>query len=443
VSRAKPGQGVQGRRRARFASLGDWLRWQETLHVREIDLGLDRCRAVADRLGLAAPPFPVVTVAGTNGKGSSVAMLAAVLHAAGYRVGSYTSPHLLHYNERIQLDRVPVDDAAIMTAFERIDAAREEVPLTYFEFGTLAALDIFHRARPDVVILETGLGGRLDAVNIIDCDVALLTAIDIDHVEWLGPDRESIGREKAGIFRAGRVAVCADPRPPASIALEASRIGAQLHQLGAGFGYTVEEAGWRWHRRGGREITLPPMQLLGEYQYQNAAGVIMALELLGERLPVAEAQLRAGITGTRLPGRFQMARFGRVPVILDVAHNPHAAAALARNLMALGGRGRLQAVFGMLRDKDAVGVVEKLRPFVAQWHVVSLGGPRGAEAGVLAEALASCGVRKDVFLRESVEQAIRAAAADPGGGILVFGSFLTVAAAQRVIAATAAGDGEA
>lgn len=425
----------------RFSSLAQWLRWQETLHVQEIDLGLERCREVAVRLGLGAPPFPVFTVAGTNGKGSSVAMLCSVLAAAGYRVASYTSPHLERYNERIRIDGIEASDAAICEAFARVDAARGDLPLTYFEFGTLAALDIFYRDRPQVAVLEIGLGGRLDAVNMIDPDCALLTAIDIDHVEWLGSERESIGREKAGIFRAHRPAVCADPRPPASVALEASRIGASLHQLGQGFRYEVAGDGWRWFCEPARVIDMPPMALTGEFQYQNASGVIMALELLQDRLPVSDAAIRAGISQARVPGRFQTGSYRGIPVVLDVAHNPHAARALARNLLAHRPAGRTRAVFGMLRDKDAVGVIECLQPFVDEWLVVSLGGPRGSGADVLAEALAKAGIRDEVTLCEDVPEALALAAerSTTDDSVLVFGSFLTVAAAQRLLREALAG----
>ncbi len=415
-------------------TLQEWLAWQETLHVREIDLGLERVRAVAERMDLHRPSCTVVSVAGTNGKGSSVAMLSACLRAAGYRVGTYTSPHLLRYNERIRLDHRPVDDARLCRAFERIDCARAEIPLTYFEFGTLAALDVFAEARPDVVVLEVGLGGRLDAVNLVDADVALVTAVDIDHVEWLGPDRESIAREKAGIFRRGRPAVCADPLPPRAVAAEAARCGARLVQLGRDFAATCRTGDWDFVHGSATEAALPRPRLTGDFQVCNAAGVLMVLQALAARHPVPRTALERGLSEVELYGRFQVVP-GAVEVVLDVAHNPQAAASLADNLRARPPVPRTHAVAGMLRDKDSVGVLSRLAPLVDHWHIGGLPGPRGAPVQVLEGALGALAVRAPVAVHDTVEQALASAqlAARPGERVLVFGSFLTVAAASRLL----------
>ncbi|MCC7412070.1 MAG: bifunctional tetrahydrofolate synthase/dihydrofolate synthase [Gammaproteobacteria bacterium] len=420
--------------RLRPAALAEWLAWQETLHVREIDLGLDRVRAVAERMGLLQPAYAVVSVAGTNGKGSSVAMLTACLRESGYRVGTYTSPHLLRYNERIRIDEACVEDAVLCEAFARIDAARDGIALTYFEFGTLAALDLFSRAALDVAVLEVGLGGRLDAVNLVDADVALVTAIDIDHVEWLGPDRESIAHEKAGIFRRDRVAVCADPIPPAAIAAAAEADGTTLLQIGRQFSFTPQ--GGIWTFTCGDEVIkdLPRPRLTGEFQLQNAAGVIMALLALEARLPVTPAALAAGLARVTVPGRFEIVP-GPVEYVLDVAHNPHAATSLADNLRARAPAARLHAVVGMLKDKDCYGVLNQLVPLVDAWHVCGLPSTRAAPAQALVDALANLPVRGPVSAYPTVAEAVHAvaAAALPGERVLVFGSFLTVAAAMRAL----------
>ncbi|MGE0383501.1 MAG: bifunctional tetrahydrofolate synthase/dihydrofolate synthase [Gammaproteobacteria bacterium] len=414
-------------------TLPEWLAWQETLHVREIDLGLDRVRAVAERMRLTVPGFPVVSVAGTNGKGSSVAMLTACLRAAGYRVGTYSSPHIQRYNERIRVNGEPVGDERLCAAFSRVDAARGAIALTYFEFGTLAALDIFAQSELDAAVLEVGLGGRLDAVNMVDADVALVTAIDIDHVEWLGPDRESIAREKAGIFRAGRAAVCSDPIPPSNIAAEAARIGARLYQLGRDFSCVPQGGRWRFVH-GGLALDLPRPRLTGDFQFHNAAGAVMALQALRGRLEVGANAIAEGIGTVTLPGRFQIVP-GPVEWLLDVAHNPHAATSLAANLRARPPAARTHAVVGMLRDKDCVGVLGQLAPLVDAWHVGGLPSARGAPASTLADALSNLPVRGSVRTYLTVDEALTAArgAAVAGDRVLVFGSFLTVAAASRML----------
>lgn len=419
----------------RFGRLQDWLLWQESLHVREIELGLDRVRAVAERMGLGRTPYATVSVAGTNGKGSSVAMLDAILSAAGYRVGRYTSPHLVRYNERIRLAGEPAPDAQICEAFERIDRARRDISLTYFEFGTLAALDIFARSDIDVAVLEVGMGGRLDAVNLVDADVALVATVDIDHVEWLGPDREAIGREKAGIFRAQRPAICSDPQPPASLCQHAEQLGARLHRLGRDYGYQAAGQIWAWWSHAQRCEGLPRPKLIGDFQYQNAAGVLMAIEALAPRCPVPRSAIERGLREVTLAGRFQVFS-GEVTWILDVAHNPQSAHVLAETLRAHPASGRTHFLVGMLRDKDIGGVFREVRGVADAWHLASLAtARRGASAEQLAEHLRGIGVAAPVRLHENVEAGFRALRAEASAGerVLVFGSFLTVAAVEMLI----------
>jgi len=413
----------------KFQTLDQWLRWQESLHPSAIDLGLERPGQVLDALGLRHPGHTVITVAGTNGKGSSVAMLESILRTAGYRVGCYTSPHLLRYNERVRIDGKPVSDEALCESFERIDRARGETSLTYFEFGTLAAMDIFAGAGLDVAVLEVGMGGRLDAVNLQDGDVALVTAIDVDHAAWLGNGREAIGREKAGIFRPQRPAVCSDPQPPASLLAYAAELGTALYRLGDAFAYSPDEEGWRWQGADARYDALPLPALRGDFQLQNAAGVVMVLALLGERLPVTAAQIRQGLSSVSLPGRFQLLP-GAPATIVDVAHNPQSAAALAANLKAQMVRGRTLAVVGVLADKDLAGVIRPMLPCVDLWYPAGLAVPRGCDSRTLHQAIAGLGgaVEHDY---PTVGEALAAARskAQPGDRIVVFGSFYTVAEA--------------
>ncbi|HXH03473.1 MAG TPA: bifunctional tetrahydrofolate synthase/dihydrofolate synthase [Candidatus Competibacteraceae bacterium] len=418
----------------RFRTLAEWLAWQESLHPTTMDFGLERLRLVYSRLFSEPPRHKVITVAGTNGKGSSVAMLEAVLRAAGYRVGAYTSPHLLRYNERIRLNGAEVDDATLCGAFHRVDEARGDISLTYFEFGTLAAFLIFREAALDVAVLEVGLGGRLDAVNVVDADVALLTAIGLDHTEWLGPDRDSIGREKAGIFRPGRPAVCSDPQPPTSVRAYAQTEGVPLDLCGRDFGYRPDESGqsWSWWSRDTRLQDLPWPALAGRHQLQNAAGVLMVLQRLG--LPVAQAAICRGLQEARIAGRFQVVP-GEVEWILDVTHNPHGAVVLADCLAERPCTGRTLAVMGMLADKDAAAVAKLLAPRVDAWFTAGLSGPRGRSGGQLAAALAAALEavlgKAPLSVHETVAEACIAARAQAHAGdrILVFGSFHTVAEA--------------
>ena len=382
-----------------------------------------------DRLRLRQPNFRTITVTGTNGKGSAVAMLEACLRAAGYRVGTYTSPHLIKYNERVRVDGVDATDAALCAAFERIESARGETPLTYFEFGTLAAFDQFARANIDVAVLEVGLGGRLDAVNAIDADVAMITSIGIDHVQWLGDTREAIGREKAGVFRKHRPAICADPEPPASIAEVARETGARLCQRNRDFSVEPGETGWTWRAGSAVRAGLPYPALRGDYQLNNAAGVLMVFETLRDVLPVSQGHIREGLLAASIRGRFQV--LPGLPVrVLDVAHNPDAVRALARTLTQQAVTGRTFAVFGMLRDKDIVGAVRSMRDIVDVWYVTALGQQteRGATAEEVTQAIARAGLDKPVTRFNDARAAYAAARRDagPADRIVVFGSFYMV-----------------
>jgi dihydrofolate synthase/folylpolyglutamate synthase len=411
----------------RFDNLGDWLDWQETLHPDPVDLGLERVAEVARRVDLLTPGSTVITIAGTNGKGSSVAMLDAVYRTAGYRTGVYTSPHLLAYNERIILDGTPVDDARLCAAFARIDAARDGISLTYFEFGTLAALDIFRSGQPDIMLLEVGMGGRLDAVNIIDPDVALVTAIGIDHNEWLGNDREAIGCEKAGIFRRGRPAVCSDPRPPASLRQTAQRLGADWQALGVHFAFHDDGDNWSWERGDHCLEALPRPSLPGRHQLENAAGVLMVVDGLQAGYPVSPRAIADGLRSVTLAGRCQVLP-GRIEQVLDVAHNRESATQLAGFLRDNPVAGQTWLVLGMLADKEVAAVAEILSAGVDHWCFATLPGERSLSARQLGERAA---VERQAEYFESVDAALAHARACAGRGdrIVVTGSFLTVAAA--------------
>jgi dihydrofolate synthase/folylpolyglutamate synthase len=358
------------------------------------------------------------------------------LHQAGYRVGCYTSPHLLRYNERVRVGSQAVSDDEISQAFARVEAARHtpdgETLLTYFEFGTLAALLIFAEAGIDVAILEVGLGGRLDAVNIFDADCALLGTIDLDHKDYLGSTREAIGFEKAGIFRPGRPAVCADASPPASVIAHADAVGARLLVIERDFGCEVEATQWQYWGPGGKRYGLPQPALRGAYQLANAATCITALDSLRDRVPITSQDLRNGLVHVVLPGRFQVLP-GRPRVILDVAHNPQAARALAGNLRSMRDPGETIAVMGMLRDKDVASVAAALKDNMTRWHVATLEGPRGATAQFLEQTLRANGVDAPIVCHANIADAWRAAYGQAGNDdkIVVFGSFLTVAAVMR------------
>jgi dihydrofolate synthase/folylpolyglutamate synthase len=423
-------------------SLSDWLARIEALHPRGsagIELGLERVALVKARLG-QREFCPVILVGGTNGKGSTCAMLERILLAAGYRVGLYTSPHLLHYNERVRLDGIAADDASLCAAFARVEQARGDAALTYFEFGTLAAWEVFAAAKPDVIILEVGLGGRLDATNIYEPACAIVTGVDLDHMDFLGADREAIGREKAGIFRSGISAICGDPRPPESLTAHAAAIGAKLQLMARDFGYLRQEQQWLYWagagsgtgtgvRRGG--LAFPSLR--GEQQLSNAACALAALDALHAELPVAMKDIRQGLITVELAGRFQVLP-GRPAVVLDVAHNPQAARVLEANLGDMSFHRNTFAVFGMLADKDIDGVIDALGERVTHWLPCTLEGHRAASADFLAGRLRAKGMAvMNVFASpaEALARALENAGEDDR--ILVFGSFLTVAAAMQML----------
>jgi dihydrofolate synthase/folylpolyglutamate synthase len=406
-------------------SLPDWLAYIERQHPQAIALGLERVHEVLSVLDIRFS-CPVITVGGTNGKGSTCAMLESILQAGGYRTGLYTSPHLVRYNERVRVAGQEADDASLCAAFEAVEAARGAVPLTYFEFGTLAAFDLFSKAKLDALVLEVGLGGRLDAVNTVDADCAVLTSIGIDHVEYLGDTREAIGREKAGIFRAGRPAVVADPVPPASV-LETD---ATLLLLGRDFGYQSHGTQWAWWGPSGKRSGLAHPALRGAIQLRNASAALAALDALRERLPLAMQDVRRGLAEVTVPGRFQVLP-GRPQVVLDVAHNPEAAAVLAANLGDGGYAPETIAVLGMLKDKDIAGVVRAVAPRITRWHLATLPGPRGADAADLFEILKKENITTPASTHPTVAAALAAAKKEAAENdkIIVFGSFLTVAGA--------------
>jgi len=411
----------------RFSRLEDWLSWQETLHPTAIDLSLDRLRRTLGRLGWRTPSCPVITVAGTNGKGSSVALLNRILTGAGYRVGTFTSPHLIRYNERITIADREISDASLLIAFERIDAARGEETLTFFEFNALAALLVFESANLDAIILEVGMGGRLDAVNVVDADVAIVTSIALDHVDWLGPDVETIAREKAGVFRAKRPAIFGSRTMPQTIAAHAESIQAQLLRLGIDFDYARGESQWTWWDARGNELDeLPPPALIGDIQFDNAAAVIQALHSLKDRLPFTREAIERGLRDVSLRGRFQIFE-GPVEWIVDVAHNPAAAAALAAQLAERAVEGRSIAVCGILADKDIESVAQQLDGSFDEWIIAGLQGGRALPSTALAERLRAQGANV-VATADTVAAACDVARtrAKNGDRVVAFGSFLTV-----------------
>jgi len=409
-------------------TLPEWLEYIERVHPRAIEMGLARVAAVRDALKLDVT-FPVIIVGGTNGKGSACAMLESILDHARYRVGCYTSPHLLRFNERVRIARGEASDDDLACALAAVEAARGEIPLTYFEFSTLAAMWLFRNMQVDVAVLEVGLGGRLDAVNAFEPDCAVVMSVALDHMDYLGETREAIGFEKAGIFRAGRPAICADPDPPPTLVDHAHAIGAELLLIGRDFGAQAELRQWRYWGPRGERHGLPHPGLRGDYQVTNAAASLAALDALRDRLPVSADDIRTGLLTAENPGRFQVLP-GRPTVILDVAHNPAAAAALARNLGRMPRGGRIYGVLAMLKDKDVGGVIEAVKALVDEWLVSGIAASRGADAAFMREALARAGVAAPVLTFDSVVQAYRSACDRAGQDdrIVVFGSFHTVAA---------------
>ncbi len=414
--------------------LSGWLGYIELQHPQAIAMGLGRVRGVGARMGLAHPAPQVITVGGTNGKGSTVAFIEAIARAAGWRVGAYTSPHLLAYNERVRVEGRDAEDAALVEAFEAVESARGDTRLTYFEFGTLAALWLFTRNDLDLAILEVGLGGRLDAVNLVDPDVSVITTVDLDHQEWLGTDREAIGLEKVGIARAGRPLVLGEDDPPASVLRHAYRLGAPAIRAGSDFLFErADDGGWHW-REPGFALQLPLPGMAAPSQLRNAATAIAALRALDRLLP--DAAWAAGVAAAQLPGRLQVFECDGIDIVVDVGHNPQAARELAIWLRTTPHAGCTHAVYAALADKDAVGVVAALAVEIDAWHLAGLSGagPRGSDVDSFAARLA--GTPAAMAQRHAtVAEALRSTRADarPGDRVLVFGSFHTAAAALQAL----------
>ncbi len=410
-------------------SFDDWLTAIESLHPQQIEMGLERVAQVYARMGMPMSSA-IITVGGTNGKGSTCAMLEAMLMAAGYRVGLYTSPHLHRFNERARVNGELASDEALVRQFEAVEAARGETSLTYFEFTTLAILRLFAEAKLDIVILEVGLGGRLDAVNILDADVAIVTNVDIDHVDYLGNTREQIGFEKAGIFRRKRVAICGDFDPPASLVEQALNVRADLRVIGRDFRGETFDGHWHWSGRTQRRDSLDWPALYGRNQIANASAALAALEALHERFPVTDDAVRTGLSRAKVAGRFQVLP-GKPTVILDVAHNPHAAAVLSDNLVRMEGYLQTHAVFGAMRDKDIDAVIARLKAHVDHWYVTDLPLPRAASAAEIAEKLRLAGAESvstiQTFSSPMTALAQARSQAGENDRIAVFGSFWTVA----------------
>lgn len=413
------------------SSLDDWLVHIESLTARPIDLGLERIGRVWRALD-APPTFAIVTVGGTNGKGSTCTFLESILGSAGYSVGMYTSPHFLRHNERVRVDGTAVSDAALCTAFSAVERARGDIPLSYFEFGTLAAMLLFVASDVDVAILEVGLGGRLDAVNVFDSQCAVVTSVDMDHMDYLGPTREEIGYEKAGIFRQAIPAICADPDPPASVSRQARTVDARLLRIGQDFGYAPSGEGWRYWGPKGDYPDLPLPRLVGECQLMNASAAIAALQEIRGYVPVTVGDIRTGLEQARLAGRFEVFP-GPPTVILDIAHNPQAAATLATNLARMPCRGNTYAVFAMLGDKDVAGVVRTIKGQIDVWIVAGIAARRGTSSQqildtVLAEAPDAATGREAT---PALAFARARCLATRDDRIVVFGSFHTVTAVMK------------
>ncbi len=411
--------------------LADWLAYIETVHGRSVDMSLDRVHRVLGRLDDAAPDYLLVSVAGTNGKGSSVGLLEAILTEAGYRVGAYTSPHLIRYAERVRIARVPVPDAALCRAFETIETARGDIPLTYFEFGTLAALLLFRAADLDVAVMEVGMGGRLDAVNAVDPVVSVITNVGIDHVDWLGSERSQIALEKAGVMRPARPVVLGDENPPQELLARARALGSGLYRIGHEFNYRTYRDAWDWHGPQSRQRRrLPFPSLVGAWQLRNAAAVLMVLDCLKERIPLEDSAVHRGLHSVRVPGRFQIVP-GDPKIILDVAHNLDAVRAMHGQLRKCGVKGRTYAVCAMLRDKPVREIAKILAHDVDGWFVAPIDVRRGASAEYMRnEILLGLGgaSKSAITVHASVVEAFDCARAQAAAGerILVFGSFYTV-----------------
>lgn len=420
----------------KMTSLSEWLSHLEKIHLTSIELGLERINRVKSDLKLN-PSFPVIIVGGTNGKGSVCSMLEAILSNAGFHVGCYTSPHLLRYNERIRIDRREISDSVLCETFSAVESTRVKsgTSLTFFEFSTLAAMNLFVQSQVEVAILEVGLGGRLDAVNVFDADCAILTSIGLDHMDYLGHTRESIGFEKAGIFRSSKFAICADTNAPLTISQQAKVIGAKLLQINDDFGYSIKDDQWCFWGIKGKHYCLPYPSLRGVNQLQNASACMMALDVLRDQVPVSISNIRQGLIDIQLLGRFQVF-LGQPIEVLDVAHNPDAARILASNLDAMGAYHQTYAVFSMLKDKDLNGVVQALRHCVDIWLVSSIDVPRGAHANDLVEVLRNANLTQEdgkviVFPDTVSAYGFACERATKNDRICVLGSFYTVSAVLK------------
>ncbi len=415
-------------------SLADWLTYIQSLHSSAIDLGLQRIEKVASDLGLTEFSCPVITIAGTNGKGSTVCFLESIYRTAGYRVAAYTSPHLLHFNERLRINGESIDNNALVNAFEHIEAVRGDLSLSFFEFTTLAVLSICKQSDFDVLLLEIGLGGRLDAVNVVEPDLPIITNIAIDHVDWLGDNREQIGKEKAGVFRPDKSAVCGDREPPQSVLQMAQEKQVCLSLLGKDFDFESNGDKWNWQGPTFNLTNLPLPQL----KLQNAATSLMAIDLMQERLPVTQYAILTGLATAHLPGRFEVSAADDIAVIFDVAHNPQSVAFLAKQLTSYGHSqsfaGKTRAVVAMLKDKDIEAALLPMISLVDEWYAAGLDVPRGEKSVKISAKLAANAV-KSCYNSSSVEAGLKKAVSEskPGDRIIVFGSFHTVAAAKQML----------
>ena len=414
----------------KFSGVSDWLSWQSQIHNQSIDMGLDRVRPVFEKLIAQPLAKKTVIVGGTNGKGSTTAFLEALYLAGGYRVGLYTSPHLLNYNERIRLNGEPVSDAELCQAFERVEIARGTTSITYFEFGTLAAFDIFQHNDLDIAILEVGLGGRLDAVNLAEPDVSVVTNVQMDHQAWLGDTREKIAFEKFGIGRAGKPLIFADDDPPANVSTLVNDGQLQLLQIGKDYGYTVQEMSWQWWSKNGKKYGLPHPGLKGDHQYTNAATALMVTESFNEQLPLSINHIKVALSQCQLPGRFQvMSQPNGSMIILDVAHNPHGVQTFVKSLQRLPKIGDHKVVFAMLADKAIEKVIDELKPVVDYWYIAGLDVERGLSADKMHALVLQQGVdSQKIFCFEKVIEAYEAASKklDNHDKLIVIGSFYTV-----------------
>jgi len=427
-----------------FETVSAWLKAFQQLHPNQIDLGLERCHTVAQTLNLFAPQPPIISVAGTNGKGSSVGYLDSIYRAAGYCTGCYTTPHLLRYNERIQIQGQSVDDTLLCQAFNTINQARGTISLTEFEFGTLAAMLLFQQTGVDVILLEVGLGGRLDAVNVWDADCALITAIGIDHCEYLGDTREQIALEKAGIMRSQHPAVCADPQPPHTLLEYAKQHQVKLSclnstpnrlaQICSTYHYQKEATTWAWYNQQHNYQNLPKLSPDTDYAYQNAAGVLQVIDLMQISLPVPLSAVQTGLQTMCLSGRFQRLSNVPVPCILDVAHNPLGAQALCKALQQQGCKGKTHALLGMMQDKDITGTLAELKDVFDEWHLVNLLQERAASPATLQKHLQELDIKAS-HSYASVETAYAELSQhwQEQDLLVVFGSFHTVAGLLEIV----------